>query len=334
MTNGYTVSDVVMYWKDTPVRGVDEAELPQFTIIGCETNDRKEKLATGNYQRLSLSFKLQRNIGYFVFQTYLPSILIVMLSWVSFWINHEATSARVALGITTVLTMTTISTGVRSSLPRISYVKAIDIYLVMCFVFVFAALLEYAAVNYTYWGARAKKKTKKTKEAEEKKTVKGSKSITVTTTTDGFATATAGATTDQQQQEIIELQDLRMSPIPSIRNRHNSRNYSTSSAEGLDPTKFPPSFRMNRAAGNYTFPVRSAGGLRFRGSRSHLAHHGKPKVFHALKRGASALRASMPKIKDVNIIDKYSRIIFPLSFMIFNAAYWIFYVLPSANDQK
>ena len=67
-------------------------------------------------------------------------------------------------GITTVLTMTTISTGVRSSLPRISYVKAIDIYLVMCFVFVFAALLEYAAVNYTYWGARAKKKKKEKKQ--------------------------------------------------------------------------------------------------------------------------------------------------------------------------
>ncbi|GFG31274.1 hypothetical protein Cfor_12840 [Coptotermes formosanus] len=315
---GYTVSDVVMYWKDTPVRGVEEAELPQFTIIGCETNDRKEKLATGNYQRLSLSFKLQRNIGYFVFQTYLPSILIVMLSWVSFWINHEATSARVALGITTVLTMTTISTGVRSSLPRISYVKAIDIYLVMCFVFVFAALLEYAAVNYTYWGARAKKKSKKTKEAEEKKTVQ----------------APAGSVSDQQQQEIIELQDLRMSPIPSIRNRHNSRNYSTSSAEGLDPTKFPPSFRMNRAGGGYSFPVRSAGGVRFRGTRSRLPQHSKPKVFHALKRGASAIRASMPKIKDVNVIDKYSRIIFPLSFMLFNAAYWIFYVLPSANDPK
>ena len=53
---------------------------------------------TGDYPRLSLSFKLYRNVGYFIFQTYLPSILIVMLSWVSFWINHEATSARVALG--------------------------------------------------------------------------------------------------------------------------------------------------------------------------------------------------------------------------------------------
>lgn len=39
--DGYTVSDVVMYWKETPVRGVEDAELPQFTILGHETNDRK-----------------------------------------------------------------------------------------------------------------------------------------------------------------------------------------------------------------------------------------------------------------------------------------------------
>lgn len=39
--DGYTVMDVLMYWKQTPVRGVEEAELPQFTILGYETNDRK-----------------------------------------------------------------------------------------------------------------------------------------------------------------------------------------------------------------------------------------------------------------------------------------------------
>ncbi|CAH0560461.1 unnamed protein product [Brassicogethes aeneus] len=300
---GYTVMDVVMYWKETPVRGVEEAELPQFTIIGYETNDRKEKLATGIYQRLSLSFKLQRNIGYFVFQTYLPSILIVMLSWVSFWINHEATSARVALGITTVLTMTTISTGVRSSLPRISYVKAIDIYLVMCFVFVFAALLEYAAVNYTYWGARAKKKSKKAKETEE------NKSGTKVTTNDQL----------YNNEDIIELQDVRMSPIASIRNRHNSKNNATSA---VDPSKFPPSFRISRSTG-YTYNYRPQPGLRYRGNRGNPVH--KPKVLHAIRKGALVLKASMPKIKDVNVIDKYSRIVFPVTFMLFNAGYWLFY---------
>ncbi|XP_011501320.1 PREDICTED: gamma-aminobutyric acid receptor subunit beta-like [Ceratosolen solmsi marchali] len=312
---GYTVLDVVMSWKETPVRGVDEAELPQFTIIGYETNDRKEKLATGIYQRLSLSFKLQRNIGYFVFQTYLPSILIVMLSWVSFWINHEATSARVALGITTVLTMTTISTGVRSSLPRISYVKAIDIYLVMCFVFVFAALLEYAAVNYTYWGARAKKKSKK-KETEDKRTICSSR-------TGSKASSPFPGSTDA---DIIELQDLRLSPLPSIRNR--SGLVSTAGTPGSqareqlqqDSAKFPPSFRICRAP-VYGAHVKTPG-LRYRGVRQQ-----RPKVLHAIRRGASVLKASMPKIKDVNLIDKYSRIIFPVSFMLFNAVYWIFYVL-------
>ncbi|XP_065157974.1 gamma-aminobutyric acid receptor subunit beta-like isoform X1 [Atheta coriaria] len=318
---GYTVMDVLMYWMDTPVRGVEEAELPQFTIIGYETNDRKERLATGIYQRLSLSFKLQRNIGYFVFQTYLPSILIVMLSWVSFWINHEATSARVALGITTVLTMTTISTGVRSSLPRISYVKAIDIYLVMCFVFVFAALLEYAAVNYTYWGARAKKKSKKVKEDEKKL------GTTIKTASHTNASATehangGGGGGGSGNEDIIELQDVRLSPIASIRNRHNTKAAAGGCGE-IDPTRFPPSFRISRSTAYCINP--RAPGLRYRGARGNPVH--KPKVLHAIKRGASVLKASMPKIKDVNVIDKYSRIIFPVAFMLFNAGYWIFYFI-------
>lgn len=39
--DGYTVMDVVMYWKPTPVRGVEEAQLPQFSILGYETNEKK-----------------------------------------------------------------------------------------------------------------------------------------------------------------------------------------------------------------------------------------------------------------------------------------------------
>lgn len=57
-----------------------------------------------------------------------------------------------SLGITTVLTMTTINTHLRETLPKIPYVKAIDIYLMGCFVFVFLALLEYAFVNYIFFG--------------------------------------------------------------------------------------------------------------------------------------------------------------------------------------
>ncbi|XP_063375293.1 gamma-aminobutyric acid receptor subunit beta-like isoform X1 [Cydia amplana] len=297
---GYTVSDVVMYWKETPVRGVEDAELPQFTILGHETNDRIEKLATGVYQRLSLSFKLRRNIGYFVFQTYLPCILIVMLSWVSFWINHEATSARVALGITTVLTMTTISTGVRSSLPRISYVKAIDIYLVMCFVFVFAALLEYAAVNYTYWGARARRRAKLKKG-----------DMSTSTSVEKDLKCSGGS---RSPEEIIALRECtsssgRVSPLFGLRSKP------LPAAAGA-----PPSLRLQRDHTHLRYRTRPHSRNSKNGST------GKPKMIHALRRGASVIKASMPKIRDVNVIDTYSRVIFPVSFLVFNAVYWVFYI--------
>jgi hypothetical protein len=52
------------------------------------------------------------------------------------------------LGVTTVLTMTTLMSSTNAALPKISYIKSIDVYLGTCFVLVFASLLEYAAVGY------------------------------------------------------------------------------------------------------------------------------------------------------------------------------------------
>lgn len=89
-----------------------------------------------------------RSLGYYIIQIYVPSSLIVVLSWVSFWLDRNAAPARVALGITTVLTLTTFISSTNASLPKISYLKSIDVYLVTCFIMVFSALLEYAAVSF------------------------------------------------------------------------------------------------------------------------------------------------------------------------------------------
>ena len=88
-------------------------------------------------------------MGYYLIQMYIPSLLIVILSWVSFWINMDAAPARVALGITTVLTMTTLMMGARTSLPNANcFIKAIDVYLGICFSFIFGALIEYAVAHF------------------------------------------------------------------------------------------------------------------------------------------------------------------------------------------
>ena len=95
----------------------------------------------GNYSRLACDIQFVRSMGYYLIQIYIPSSLIVVISWVSFWLNRNASPARVSLGVTTVLTMTTLMSSTNAQLPKISYVKSIDIYLGTCFVMVFASLL-------------------------------------------------------------------------------------------------------------------------------------------------------------------------------------------------
>ena len=80
-------------------------------------------------------------------QMYIPSLLIVMLSWLSFWLNVSSVPGRVSLGVLSVLTISTQSFSVNSSLPRVSYIKAIDIWMTTCLIFVFAALLEFSIAN-------------------------------------------------------------------------------------------------------------------------------------------------------------------------------------------
>src|SRR6218665_2441239 len=104
-------------------------------------------VTSGAYPCLEIQFFLRRDIGYFLIQVYVPSVLIVILSWVSFWINVDASPARVSIGLLTVLTTTTMSSSARATLPRVSYVKAIDVWMIVCLVFVFVSLIEYAVVN-------------------------------------------------------------------------------------------------------------------------------------------------------------------------------------------
>uniref|UniRef100_A0A3Q3AKC6 GABA(C) receptor n=1 Tax=Kryptolebias marmoratus TaxID=37003 RepID=A0A3Q3AKC6_KRYMA len=147
----YTDEDLMLYWKsgDESLSTDDRISLSQFLIQKFHTTSRLAFYSsTGWYNRLYINFTLRRHIFFFLLQTYFPATLMVMLSWVSFWIDRRAVPARVSLGITTVLTMSTIITGVNASMPRVSYIKAVDIYLWVSFVFVFLSVLEYAAVNY------------------------------------------------------------------------------------------------------------------------------------------------------------------------------------------
>lgn len=84
-----------------------EIELPQLDISNNYTTDCTIEYSTGNFTCLAIVFNLTRRLGYHLFHTYIPSALIVVMSWISFWIKPEAIPARVTLGVTSLLTLGT-----------------------------------------------------------------------------------------------------------------------------------------------------------------------------------------------------------------------------------
>ncbi|TNM85237.1 hypothetical protein fugu_009415 [Takifugu bimaculatus] len=339
---GYTTDDIEFYWRggDNAVTGVDKIELPQFSIVDHKLISKNVVFSTGSYPRLSLSFKLKRNIGYFILQTYMPSILITILSWVSFWINYDASAARVALGITTVLTMTTINTHLRETLPKIPYVKAIDMYLMGCFVFVFLALLEYALVNYIFFGRgpqRQKKAAEKMAAANnenmrmdpnkwlvgnvvgrddtlyarmKQRDLDGHDTMWEPIFMDDAAIGLGDQTNKMDPHENILLGTLDIKNDMGV----------TELALGLnDPRNTMLKYDSS------TLQYRKAGLARHNFGRNTLECHMSQKKSR-LRRRASQLKITIPDLTDVNSIDKWSRMIFPTVFSFFNVVYWLYYV--------
>uniref|UniRef100_A0A8C1I6W4 Gamma-aminobutyric acid type A receptor beta2 subunit a n=1 Tax=Cyprinus carpio TaxID=7962 RepID=A0A8C1I6W4_CYPCA len=291
---GYTTDDIEFYWRggNGAVSGVERIELPQFSIVDYKLISKNVVFSTGSYPRLSLSFKLKRNIGYFILQTYMPSILITILSWVSFWINYDASAARVALGITTVLTMTTINTHLRETLPKIPYVKAIDMYLMGCFVFVFLALLEYAFVNYIFFGRGPQRQKKAAEKA-----------------------ATANNEKLRPDPNKMTADDIRLTTV-EMKNEMGPSDLS----RGLgDPRNTMLAYDSS------TLQYRRAAMARQNYGHSALERHATQKKSR-LRRRASQLKVNIPDLSDVNSIDKWSRMIFPTVFSFFNIVYWLYYV--------
>ncbi|KAE8621912.1 hypothetical protein XENTR_v10005032 [Xenopus tropicalis] len=293
---GYTMNDLIFEWLSTsPVQVADGLTLPQFILK--EENELgycTKHYNTGKFTCIEVKFHLERQMGYYLIQMYIPSLLIVILSWVSFWINMDAAPARVALGITTVLTMTTQSSGSRASLPKVSYVKAIDIWMAVCLLFVFAALLEYAAVNFVSRQHKEFLRLRRRQKRQSKTVLVGNESV------------------------------------ESVR-RMNGLRSTDSSAYGTLNQIYNPSLREEDVARESRFNFSGYGMGHCLQVKDGTAVKATPPIPPPPQpKDADSIKKKF--VDRAKRIDTISRAAFPLAFLIFNIFYWITYKIIRHED--
>lgn len=115
-----------MRWSDSGVTLNPELKLLQYNLgqpLELEESDGYMPEKVGNFSRLTVYFRFERQIGHHLIQTFAPSSLVVMLSWFSFWLGLDAIPGRVTLLVTCMLTLVTMFTGLRADIPPVAYVK-------------------------------------------------------------------------------------------------------------------------------------------------------------------------------------------------------------------
>ncbi|XP_066275719.1 gamma-aminobutyric acid receptor subunit beta-1-like [Branchiostoma lanceolatum] len=300
---GYTTQDVLFLWKDgnASIHGLEDIEIAQFDIGGFTTSENHGYYETGEYPRLTFCFRLHRNVVFIILQTYLPAILLVISSWVSFFINPEAVPARVTLGITTVLTMTTLSSAAKESLPKISYIKAIDVYLAMCFFFVFAALLEYAIVNFSSVGIA--KKQASLQGQQEKSECHVCRCHDVEARVGGLNGVSSQHTLRVDIENEAAQKETSFSLPDDVKDQCKSRGTFLPTQSSYADGAYPTDAGLDDGEGKSRWPLAAA--------VTTMLHH---------------IYGRRPQIKNSNNIDKYSRVMFPLLFVVLNIVYWSVYL--------
>ncbi|XP_064482175.1 gamma-aminobutyric acid receptor subunit beta-like isoform X5 [Ornithodoros turicata] len=330
---GYTMKDIRYRWSegDTSVRIAKEVELPQFKVLGHVQKAKEVALTTGNYSRLVCEIRFARSMGYYLIQIYIPAGLIVVISWVSFWLHRNASPARVALGVTTVLTMTTLMSSTNAALPKISYVKSIDVYLGTCFVMVFTALLEYATVGYlgkriTMRKTRCQQLAKLAEQHRQRCTANeqgsepllASPEVPIVKTVGSCQVCPAAVASQGQPREapppgftMVRRGGECCPGLPG-----SCQVCPAAVASQAQQQAPPPGIPMQEVRLKMVDPKGFS-----KSSTLENTVNGAPDIEAAFCKNPNKLFGVSP-----SDIDKYSRVVFPVCFVCFNLMYWIIYL--------
>ncbi|KJH53755.1 Neurotransmitter-gated ion-channel ligand binding domain protein [Dictyocaulus viviparus] len=146
---GFT-SDVVQFeWFSSLSNAIQlnrDLEIPELSLVAVKADVCDGSRKSGNYSCLVARFFLERQLGFHLAQTYIPTMICVVFSWISVWLPEEFVEGRIFVSLTVFLTLSAESNSAKEELPKVSYIKAIDIWFGFTSSFVFMTMLQALAV--------------------------------------------------------------------------------------------------------------------------------------------------------------------------------------------
>ena len=117
----------------------EDTDLTMFTIQKLNLDKKK--------QMVIMTIVLKRKVTTELLTTYLPTILLLLITFVTVFFEKDLFGDVIAVNLTIMLVMTTIFTSKIEELPPTSDTKMIDIWLIFCLLVPFAFTLIQTAIE-------------------------------------------------------------------------------------------------------------------------------------------------------------------------------------------
>ncbi|KAG2465709.1 GBRA4 protein, partial [Polypterus senegalus] len=305
-------------------------------------------------------FRIMRN-GTILYTMRLTISAECPMRLVDFPMDGHACPLKFGSCITTVLTMTTLSISARHSLPKVSYATAMDWFIAVCFAFVFSALIEFAAVNY-FTNAQIEKAKKKTvknppaskptpsKKSNENEEVqqnadtngnlrKRMNYMTQTDPSNGQRVDSGSNNKDGiMRQPLVGQVPSPGAPLSLLHSSPNPFSYVSATSPALPARSTPPAppstptlpsrVPLNALVGPAS--IQNLLGAKL----EHIQTTANKMEIHLKQPSPSPAPSSPSPGAGTSKIDKYARILFPVTFGAFNMVYWVVYLSKDTMESK
>lgn len=129
----------------SPTSGISsELTMPDWSVIGWDfvASDFSIEDESSSIDGMTFSLDVKRDTGYFKYKVIFPLILIVMMSWLVFWIDPSLAASQISVSVTAMLTMIAYRFALAGMLPRLAILTSLDHFVLASTLMVWLAMIE------------------------------------------------------------------------------------------------------------------------------------------------------------------------------------------------
>ncbi len=120
-----------------------DMSLPDWEILDSKAGNAPYLILEGyELAGYASEFTAKRHVEYYLKKVIMPLLLIVMMSWVVFWIDPENAGTQIGVATTSILTLIAYRFAIDTHVPKVPYSTRLDDFIFMSTLIVFSALLQ------------------------------------------------------------------------------------------------------------------------------------------------------------------------------------------------